>query len=40
MHPDDIFYNLIHQSVCEKLNENSRSHKTNIFKQLQSDRQT
>ena len=39
MHPDDISYNLIQQNFCEKLNENRLSHKTNIFKQLQSDRQ-
>ena len=37
MHPDDISYNLIQQSFCEKLNDNR--HKTNIFKQLQLDRQ-
>ena len=39
MHPDDISYNLIQQNFCEKLNENRLSHKTNNFKQLQSDRQ-
>ena len=38
-YPDDISYNLIQQNFCEKLNENRLSHKTNIFKQLQSDRQ-
>ena len=39
MHPDDISSNIIPQIVCEKLNENRLSHNTNIFKQLQSDRQ-
>ena len=38
MLPDDISYNLFQQNFCEKLNENRFSHKTNIFKQLQSDR--
>ena len=39
MHPDDFSFNLIQQSFCEKLNENRLGHKTNIFKQLPSDRQ-
>ena len=39
MHPDDFSYKLIQQNFCEKLNENRLSHKTNISKQLQSDRQ-
>ena len=39
MHPDDITYKLIQQNFCEKLNDNRLSHKTNTFKQLQSDRQ-
>ena len=29
MHPDDISYTLIQHQVCEKLNENRLSHKTN-----------
>ena len=39
MHPDDISYKVIQQHFFEKLNENRLSHKTNIFKPLQSDRQ-
>ena len=37
--PDDISIKIIQQNFCEKLNEERLSHKTNIFKQLQSDRQ-
>ena len=39
LHRDDISYNLIHKTFCEKLIENRLSHKTNLCKQLQSDRQ-
>ena len=36
MHPDEISYQI--QGFCKKLNRNRLSHKTNIFKQLQSGR--